>query len=523
MAFDKIRTKHDYIVWQLFDKIFEQIKLATPKKGFPYIEHDLNEVKYYPNINHEFYGSLKSKHYDEDLKHEIEFLDEEGEYYDLETLKAPQFHNTYLYYSLMLTKFNHYYPYTDIRHTYHNHEHEMEKQNDYLEKLFVKEFYYLPSETSEISKKANKSVPSIHDFFTYPNDESTNLSRFKEFTIRETMNLLYEENLIDNLEGGEISKKLAKAIIKNPHSIIFPNEYVNLDFWNEEILIFSDFIRVIYSKNLDKLVETNIYDDIIIHPHLYLFEESLEEYEEWSLLNEFAGEVQADKLFFNYIEDTDNNVINNPFELLMFKSLYLKYSTLDKDFDTILQNTRLFVEDSENLTDSQFIKYLIDFYTNILVSNTQKLCIFRGLKLTKKISDLYIKLMINLLERKKINYEKKLHEEYVINPNLSKITLDDFMKPNILDKNKKHNTYLDQQQTYFLMLLLKKENVFPKDVSYPLLRKATEALTGNSSEQLRQRGSNLREIIGPTQKGKYKQLKCLLKNMLIFIKEQEEK
>jgi hypothetical protein len=46
MAFDKIKTKYDYKIDNLIEKLTKEIIKATPKEGFPYIEHTYS-ISYY--------------------------------------------------------------------------------------------------------------------------------------------------------------------------------------------------------------------------------------------------------------------------------------------------------------------------------------------------------------------------------------------------------------------------------------------------------------------------------------------
>lgn len=516
MGFDRIKTKHDYIVSELLDKLLEEIKKATPKKGFPYIEHNPNVVKYYPNVNNEYYDYLRNLHAESDLKEHIELLEEEQEAYNLETLEVPQFHNCYLDFALLLNKFNHYYPYNDVKHTFKNCELEMKSQKDHLNELFIKDFFCFPYITSNI-KNTNPSTPNIYNYFTYPNDISENMSRFKQFTVSEAMGLSYEEGLVDNLKGGEDAKKLAIEIYENPFAILYPNNFIDLDFHEENILVYSDFIRMIHQNQLQELSDSNIHTTkkIIMYSSLYDLDKTLEEYDNWSFLNiELAGNLQFQSFFYENIEDKEKNVINNSFELLVFQALFMRYSILNTEFDTILENTRSFIDGSDNLTDSQLIKYLTDFYKDIVESKTKKLLLFRGLKLPKEISDLSTKLIITLLERKKVEYDKKLHEAYIINPNKSNIEFDDFIgSTKIPVRNKNHDTFLDKEETYLLMLLLKKENIFLEGVSDTLLQKITEGLTGYKSNQLRKLGNDASKIIKSTQREKYDKIIRLLNKL----------
>jgi hypothetical protein len=391
----------------------------------------------------------------------------------------------------------------------------METQNGHLKKLFMNEFYCLPTITIDTPNN-NRDAPTIYDFFTYPYSEQENLSRFKQFTMIESRLAFYEKGLLENLEGGEVSRKLAIESYDNPYSILYPNTPRIVEFYNEDTLIFSDFIRLIYYKEADPLLETNIYNDCIIYPCFHDFVEGLVEHDNWEFLNfEFAGYVQYNKLFYEKIENEEDNITNNSFELLIFHALHHKYSILDKEFDIISANSRFSIGESETLTDSQLIQYIIDTYQNIIESKTKKVSIFKGLKLSKKISDLYIKVTINLFKDKKIKYDKRLHEAYVINPNKSNIEFNDLIgSTKIPVRNKNHGTFLDKEETYLLMLLLRDENVFLDGVNDTLLQKITESLTGYSANQLHKSGSDISKIIKPTQREKYDKIQRVLRSLL---------
>ena len=89
------------------------------------------------------------------------------------------------------------------------------------------------------------------------------------------------------------------------------------------------------------------------------------------------------------------------------------------------------------------------------------------------------------LEKKKIEYDNRLHEEYIINPNETNIDFDeDIQKVMIPSDLIRGKTFLNRSPTYLLILLLKEENIFYKNLDIKLIHKVTRALTGFSEKQL---------------------------------------
>lgn len=516
----KINTKEDFIIKDLFNKIFQEIKKVKLPNGFPYVEHDKAIVKYYPNKNEEFIEKLKIKH--GDLNNKV---------VKSELRENNISHSSFIEYVIMLSTFNHNYPYSSSF--------EVKDYGDINDfrfnlcgDLYKKYFEELP--LTKIDLRNNLLLSNYADFYfyKYPTDsdfkkeycfftgasiEHTDEMRF----IRRSNNQLVLEKY-NNINDSNLLELYRE--IYNSCCILYPDFYEIIETYDEELIIYSDTIRLIY-RNATAFFPDNNPFDLFDYPTDRQLKKSLKEYDIWQELLDRINDNHSDIGYKDDLEillDTlEDYSITNSFQLLLLHTLIEVYNSLNSNFVEVLKNARKKFEDTSALNDVQFIQYLIHFYQNeILNSKYHKLAICKGVKFNKAISDLFVKILINLLKRKKIEYDKKLHENYIFNPNQSNIEFDNFIgSTKIPVRNKSHDTYLDKEETYLLMRLLKDDNVFLEGVSDTLLQKVTEALTGYSTNQLRKLGSDNNKIIKPTQKEKYDKIERVLKSILNKIKE----
>jgi hypothetical protein len=506
-----IKTEHDFIIKDLFKNIFQELKKIKLPNGFPYIEHDSSVIKYYPNQNDALLEDLKAKHYkldteiDEGLHQEKVFI------------------NSFIEYLIMQNTFNHNYPYKspfEIKDFFEINDYRF----DIYSNLYDKVFKELPLNRIDLRKKY--SLSSI-DIYKYP--ESDNIREeyilfkgasdkhrisYKMITNPNKPIVLKEHTNIKDPNLLKLYKEIYNSCI-----VQYPYTYEIIESYDTEVIVFSDVIRIMYRYATEYFPDNNEVDQLKVY-NRDEFIKSLEEHDTWW---EFINDIVLNKYdmgFYEHFEITleilEDCTATNSFQLLLVSILIELYKSLNSNFAEVIKNARKKFEDTSSLSDVQFIQYLIDFYQNeILNSKHYKLAICKGVKLNKVISDLFVKILINLLERKKLEYDKRLHENYIFNPDKSNIEFDDFIGlTKIPKRNKNHDTFLDKEETYLLMLLLKKENIFLEGVSDTLLQKITETLTGYKSNQLRKLGSDNSKIIKPTQKEKYDKVERVLKSIL---------